>query len=96
MKETLLFKKCIFAIMSTYHRYGILHKYVSLTSVCPPVLSCTRLRDIEAVTANVWKNELTKLQSPRAMSSYSHIKHKMNSLDHTVIFQVYKNIKTIV
>ncbi len=97
MKGTLHFRKCIFAIiMSTYHRYGILHKYVSLTSVCPPVLSCTRLRDIEAVTANVWKNELIKLQSPSAMSSCSHIKHKMTSLDHVISCQDHKNIKTIV
>lgn len=96
--RTLYFGKCILAIIIyinpySYHQYGIWHKCVWLTSVCPPVLSCTRLRDIEAVTTNVWKNELTKLQSPSAMSSYRHMKCTMTSCD---LLQDHKNIKTVV
>lgn len=41
------------------------------TCVFPPVLSCTRLLDIEQVMAKVWKKELRKLQSPNAMSSWN-------------------------
>lgn len=42
-----------------------------VTCVFPPVLSCTRLLDIEQVMAKVWKKELMKLQRPRAMSSWN-------------------------
>lgn len=41
------------------------------TCVFPPVLSCTRLLDIEQVMAKVWKKELMKLQRPRARSSWN-------------------------
>jgi predicted DNA-binding WGR domain protein len=44
--------------------------HVCVTCVLPPVLSCTRLRDMEQVMAKVWKKELTKLHRPRAISSY--------------------------
>lgn len=42
-----------------------------VTCVFPPVLSCTRLLDIEQVMAKVWKKELMKLQRPRAISSWN-------------------------
>lgn len=41
------------------------------TCVLPPVLSCTRLLDIEQVMAKVWKKELMKLQRPKAISSWN-------------------------
>lgn len=40
-----------------------------MTCVFPPVLSCTRLLDMEQVIAKVRKKELMKLHSPRAISS---------------------------
>lgn len=42
---------------------------VYITCVFPPVLSCTKLLDIEHVMAKVWKKEPVKLQTPRAISS---------------------------
>lgn len=43
----------------------------SFTWVFPPVLSCTRLLDMEQVMAKVWKKELMKLHKPRAISSWN-------------------------
>lgn len=43
----------------------------AVTCVFPPVLSCTRLLDMEQVMAKVWKKELMKLQRPRAISSWN-------------------------
>lgn len=40
-----------------------------LTCVLPPVLSCTRLRDIEQLTGKHWKMPPRRLLRPRATSS---------------------------